>query len=365
MKIAIITPQLSQGGAEKMVYHLALGLKNFGDEVTVYSSGGYYGEKLIKAGIKSPKFPLASFKAWFKPEFWKSFADALRKGDYDIFHVQTIPLAFLIRLMTRIYNLNSRTILTLHGSPEWKIKLFYPILRKLKLKKLAVSIRLAEQVDGKYIPNAVDIPTQMQNIKPKYFLQRQTLIQINQSITLNVLIVARLVPEKGIDLWLKAVKQLKAEGITIETWLAGEGPERESLQQYGMENGLRIHFLGWIEDPWKLSSKIDLLILPSRREGEPLALLEAMASSVPILATEVGGVPELLKDGRGICVEPSPEGLVRGIREFLQLSHSDYIQMLKKSYGFIRSRSWKTCVAAYREQYRAILAEEEKIWDKD
>jgi glycosyltransferase involved in cell wall biosynthesis len=360
MKIAIVTPQLSQGGAEKMVYHLAIGLKRLGDEVVVFSSGGYYREKLLQSAVESPVFPLASPSTWVRLLFLKTFAHSLRKGDYDIFHVQTIPLAFLIRFISRLYSLKGKTVLTLHGSPEWKIQWIFPILRKLRIKVYAVSNRLATQVQGVYIPNAVDLPSQNSNRPTRFVLESMaTPMGGGSQTTLKVLIVARLVPEKGIDLWLKAVKQLKEDGFFVETWLAGEGLEREKLRKYAQENDLIVHFLGWIEDPWKLKQEINLFVLPSRREGEPLALLEAMASLLPVLATNVGGIPDLLKEGRGICVEPSPEGLSRGVRDFQELSHLECRKMLERSLEFVHSRTWKACVATYKEQYQTVLTEED------
>lgn len=339
-----------------MVYQLAVGLKKLGDEVVVFSSGGYYHEKLLQVGIESTIHPLANLSAWLHPSFWRILARALQKGDYDIWHVQTIPLAFLVRLIARLYGLKAETVLTLHGSPEWKIQWILPFLKRIKVKKCAVSDRLASQVQGEYIPNAVEV--NLHSLENECSLKAITLSKEKAEILpLRVLIVARLVPEKGIDLWLKAVKQLETEGIQIETWLAGEGPERETLKKYGVENNLRIHFLGWMEDPWHISREMDLFVLASRREGEPLALLEAMASYLPILATEVGGIPELLKENRGILVEPTSEGLTRGVKEFLNRTRVDKQGMLERAYEFVRLRTWEACVLSYRKQYQALVGE--------
>lgn len=344
MKIAILTPQLSQGGAEKMVYQLARGLKALGDEVVVFSSGGYYREQLLEEGIDAPLFPLSSWPKWFSLSFWSSFSGALQKGNYEVWHVQTIPLAFLIRFVAWLKGLECKTILTLHGSPEWKIKWVYPLLKRLNVKRCAVSGLLAQHVHGEYIPNAVDCQ--------HYSLKNNRVSMTSSKTTpLRIMIVARLVPEKGIDLWLKALKILKDEGIYIHTLLAGEGPEREKLQKFAKGNRLSLQFLGWVPDPWKFSQDIDLFVLPSRREGEPLALLEAMASLLPILATAVGGVPRLLEENRGILVEPTPEALAQGVREFLNQKEEDHQSMLERANAFVRLRTWEGCVHSYRKQY--------------
>lgn len=97
----------------------------------------------------------------------------------------------------------------------------------------------------------------------------------------------------------------------------GDGPLRRQLEQLILLNGLQDRFflLGRIPDAWRYLSGLDVFVLPSLKEGFPWALLEAMAAKVPSIATRVGAVPEMIKDGISglLCTPGNPEELGRAI----------------------------------------------------
>jgi colanic acid/amylovoran biosynthesis glycosyltransferase len=121
---------------------------------------------------------------------------------------------------------------------------------------------------------------------------------------------ARLAPIKGHGDLLEAAARLVAHGIPFELWLAGEGPERAAIERRIGERGLGDHvrLLGTVPHAELLGMyrdrRADCVVLPSLHEGLSVALVEAMAYGVPVIATAVGGVPELLEDGAGILVPP-------------------------------------------------------------
>jgi colanic acid/amylovoran biosynthesis glycosyltransferase len=122
---------------------------------------------------------------------------------------------------------------------------------------------------------------------------------------------ARLTPIKGHGDLLEAAARLVARGIMFELWLAGEGPERAAIERRIAERGLgeRIRLLGTVPHAELLGMyrdrRADCVVLPSLHEGLSVALVEAMAYGVPVIATGVGGVPELLENGAGVLVPPS------------------------------------------------------------
>ncbi len=142
-----------------------------------------------------------------------------------------------------------------------------------------------------------------------------------------VLALGRLSPEKGHAVLLDAFAQARRDRPGREVLvLVGDGPSRVGLEveasrlvSLGLLRAGDVRFEGWRADPWACLGAADLLALPSLREGLPLALLEAMAAGVPVVATRVGGVPEALDDGRcGILVPPGDAAaLSRGISEAL------------------------------------------------
>lgn len=108
--------------------------------------------------------------------------------------------------------------------------------------------------------------------------------------------VGRLSKEKGFDILIRAVDRLLARGYDLELRIAGEGDQKGPLEKLirslGHED--RIHLIGFQADPLPLYQAMDLYALSSIREGLPNVLLEAMALGVPVVATEVAGVPRVI-----------------------------------------------------------------------
>ena len=128
-----------------------------------------------------------------------------------------------------------------------------------------------------------------------------------------VLTVARLDGQKGITHLLDAVAAVPQASFAI----AGDGPNRDALEQRAMALGVsdRVRFLGHRNDVPALLAAADLFVLPSLYEGLPLAVLEAMAAGVPVVATAIGGTDEVVRDGEtGTLVPPAnPEALAAAI----------------------------------------------------
>lgn len=110
--------------------------------------------------------------------------------------------------------------------------------------------------------------------------------------------VSRLVPQKGVDILIRAIEEL--EGVTL--LIVGDGPLRSELE--GMAGRLdgRVRFLGSRDDVAAILPALDVFALSSRWEGEPMALLQAMACAVPCVATATRGARELLGNGSGALV---------------------------------------------------------------
>ena len=139
----------------------------------------------------------------------------------------------------------------------------------------------------------------------------------------TLITVSRIVPNKAIDLVLKALQIINRNEIPFRYIIVGEGPERESLQRLSTDLGLqnKITFTGYIsdEDKWRLLQASDLYVMPSRvrpedqHEGFGIAFLEAAACGIPSVGTNAGGIPDAVLDGEtGMLVEPdSPEALAQ------------------------------------------------------
>ena len=119
--------------------------------------------------------------------------------------------------------------------------------------------------------------------------------------------VGRLVPIKDHEVLLQAGARLLRERPDVTFVLAGDGELRERLQERAVElMGDRCIFLGWVHDLPTLYAAVDVVALTSRLEGTPVSLIEAAAAGKPVVATRVGGVREVVRDGEtGLLVAPN------------------------------------------------------------
>jgi glycosyltransferase involved in cell wall biosynthesis len=130
-------------------------------------------------------------------------------------------------------------------------------------------------------------------------------------------VVSRLSTEKGLDVLLRALPQVFAIYPSLICRIVGQGPQHSALLDLAREMQIEshIHFEGFHSDIKTFLSECTLIALPSRTEGTPLAILEAMAARRPVIASAVGNVPHILLGGAaGVLVPPeNPDDLARGI----------------------------------------------------
>jgi glycosyltransferase involved in cell wall biosynthesis len=133
---------------------------------------------------------------------------------------------------------------------------------------------------------------------------------------------ARLVPEKGCHYLLEAFAELHREMPDVQLEIAGTGPLEEELkrQAQSLDLGDCARFLGWENDLASVLRRWDVFALPTLEESFFLAALEAMATGLPVVATNVGGIPEFVENGTtGWLVPPRNSAAVAdGLRRLLQ-----------------------------------------------
>lgn len=134
--------------------------------------------------------------------------------------------------------------------------------------------------------------------------------------------VGRVSPEKGVVPLVRAFSRIVEELPAARLVIAGDGPDFEKARQAASDHALkdRVVLLGHREDVANIFGALDLFVLNSTTEGLPNAVLEAMAFGVPVVATAVGGTPEVVRDGdTGLLVSPSqPTSLVTAVLSALR-----------------------------------------------
>ncbi len=209
------------------------------------------------------------------------------------------------------------------------------------LKDLAA--KFDSTVDIQVIPNGVDLD-QFSTARHEWTKPR-------------ILSVGRLVYQKGLDLGLRALAELK--DLAWEWTIAGDGPQMPVLQAMVEEVQLtdHVHFLGW-QTPEQLKEQYaaaNLLLFPSRHEGMPNVVLEAMASGLPVVATRIAGNEELVKDGETGTLVASED--VSGLRQALKplLARSELRQQMGTAARLRVERSFSWLRVA--EQYHGLLGQ--------
>ena len=211
---------------------------------------------------------------------------------------------------------------------DWKVRLFEWLDRRT-LRRHAGVITVSPQQHQLakalgvpverlfYIPNAVDLHS-LPSAYDSEHLRRTFGLPLKGSL---IGTIGRLSVEKGHRFALEAAKLLCEQGIDYHWLMVGSGVERDNLEQTTAVLGLQevVRFTGERADARSIIGGLDLLVLSSLTEGLPNVILEAFAYKTPVVATAVGGVPELVKDEEtGWLVPPrDPHSLAQAIREAL------------------------------------------------
>ena len=172
--------------------------------------------------------------------------------------------------------------------------------------------------------------------------------------SLRVGAAGRLTAQKGFDVFVEAIRQLVVERVPVSAVIAGEGPERTALE--AAADGLPVELRGFVTDMAEFHAELGAFCLPSRWEGLPFALLEAMMSGLPCVASDVGDVG-LALDEAGVVVPPDdPAALAAALgglarspvrrRELGTLAHRRAMQRYRV----------ETMVAETADAYDAALA---------
>jgi glycosyltransferase involved in cell wall biosynthesis len=131
--------------------------------------------------------------------------------------------------------------------------------------------------------------------------------------------IGRVTHEKGLDLAVRALAHPAAGGSVLS--VVGDGAERERVRALADSLGVsgRISWHGMVPDAGALVGAFDALLLSSRTEGTPIVLFEAMAAGTPIIATRVGGVPDVVRPSEAALVPPEDPGAIAGVVQTLRL----------------------------------------------
>lgn len=235
-----------------------------------------------------------------------AMAELCRDLNVDIWHSHDYKTNVLGRLIRRKHPM--KLVTTAHGFTRetWRTRLYYHVDNLAMLgydHVIAVSPPLMKHCAYhgvnpdrlSYIPNAIDAAEYTRTRTPAQAKSAMGL----PSDRFAIGVIGRLSPEKGVDRAIRMMADLLKTHPQVELHLVGDGPQRAELENLANQLAVAhaIRWWGWQTDTQPIYEMLDTLLLPSHTEGLPNAVLEAMAMNVPVAATDVGGVSDLLDHG--------------------------------------------------------------------
>ncbi len=301
----------SAGGIQE---HLRLLLEHFGQHHPVKLAGPRSGTELLSLQpdqfltISGGFTPASDVCAW-----WQCYR-LLRLLQPSLLHIHGFKAALVGCPAARLARVPA--LVTVHNYPAHRVAAaVLPALSRLngasEIRFIAVSRALARELSAWGIP-AANIKVIHNGIDAAPFEQagrQRSYIAGDSEIVVGT--VARMAPQKGLSHLLQAAVLLVRRFPRLRFILAGDGPDLNSLKELAAALGLseRISFPGYCRDLPSLLGQIDIFVLPSLTEGLAITLLEAQASGCAVVASRVGGVPEVIEHRRtGILVPPASPG---------------------------------------------------------
>ena len=314
-KILHVIDSLHLGGAQEVVLNLATcgDRKRFSHEVATMHGRGVYWERM--AALKIPLHSLSPHK--FLPCYAASLPALLLRGKFDILHCHLIASNIIAKPIGRICGVP--TILN-HDHTNDDHRANDPIrlaLDSLSNRFVTQIIAVSDScrnflIEREGVPEArirlVQNAIDLQRFSPDSGTKtgaRKTL-----RLPLDVPIVAgvgRLNPQKNFSLFIRVAAEILKEHPTTVFVLAGEGPQEGELRKLARESGVgdQLHFCGYVPDTRQVYLAADVLLMPSLFEGLPMSLLEAMAMRLPVVASSLDGISEVVDDGHDGFLVPS------------------------------------------------------------
>ncbi len=252
---------------------------------------------------------------------FKKIFNIIKTEQPDIIHTHTAKAGTLGRLAGILYNLLNlfsnrriRLVHTFHGHVfsgyfnKFKTKTFILIERFLAIFTSRI-ITISESIKKELISLGVSKEDKIKVIHLGLELEKLLNIPLNnEHDSINIGIVGRLVPIKNHRLFLEAAAKVIADnpGLQLRFKIIGDGELKRELEDYSHELSInrQVDFLGWQKDLVNIYSNLDVVALTSINEGTPVSLIEAMASGRAVVATDVGGVKDLLGGPINIDEEP-------------------------------------------------------------
>lgn len=323
MNILFLTNHLNVGGITHYALTLASGLKKKGHNVYIASSGGKLLKRFIEEGIIYIHIPIKT-----KSEAsWNVFASLfkllpyIKEKNIDIIHANTRVTQVLGYLIQRFSH--KPFVSTCHGF--FKRRFFRRVFPCWGNKVVAISESVEEHLLCDFEVDKEDIVLIHSGIDTDKFQNINMPVKEKYDVLEGrpvIGTIARLSEEKGHIYLIEAMKHILSDIPGAKLLIIGEGRMKEKLVSLAKKLGIEQHvfFVSETSDTKEVLFDLDVFVMPSLKEGLGLALMEAMACGLPVVGTAVGGIKNLIQDGKnGLLVNPAdPLELAKAILALLR-----------------------------------------------
>ena len=245
------------------------------------------------------------------------------------------------------------------GRRRWSVKLVQKVCFRLADAVVSVSREIADMLVHEYglqadkvrvIPNGYD----------EALIRRLREKADRRTDKMSVVFMGTLKPDKDPLTLLKAIAELREGGLSVRTHIIGDGPLRQELERFCRDKGMSdlVVFHGMLPHPeaLKILASSTIFVLPSVEEGLPLALVEAMALGKAVIATDVGGVPELVRDEEtGLLFKPTNYLALKSALERLLNNRSLCRRLGEEARRAVMGYSWTSIMRVYEELYYDLV----------
>lgn len=302
-----VTLTVGKGGLENMVANLAVAVagRGFSSTVLALDEAGINRWRLEDAGV--PCF-VAGGRSLYSPKFHKRVRSILQERRPAVVH--THHFSPLLHALLAGRGLGARWIHTEHAHEYLLRRPDYRRILGFLSRKVHRFVVVGEHQVDYYVERVGVDPDRVVVIRNGVDTARFRPLQARNGggprppdwpEGFVAVTAARLAPEKMQQTMVEALARATRlrPAIALHLVLIGDGPERSALERQAAGLGVsdNVHFLGWREDLAQLLPHADVFVLASASEGLPLAVLEAMASGVPVLSTPVGDLPRVVQAG--------------------------------------------------------------------
>lgn len=320
-----LIPSLTVGGAERMVATLARHLQASGHDVTVvsmYAPRGTWIEEELRAAAVPQRF--LGKRAGLDARMFARVARAIHQLAPDVVHTHMYALKYALpALMLRP---RCRIVHTVHTVASAELDRWSMAVQWVAYRAGVIPVGVGDAVTGsirssygcssaRTIPNGIPVAAFAGSPGARRALRASEGIPPDAP---TFVAVGALNEAKNHAALLAAFAVVRRHVRDAHLLLAGDGELRRGLEDRSRELGLEgaVHFLGVRSDVGDVLAAADVFVLPSRWEGNPLSVMEAMAAGRPIVATAVGCLPEIVPPGAGRLVTPGDDGaLAAALRE--------------------------------------------------